>query len=83
MTSGPSGMLLLLLLFAELPRLFIRGTRPQTEQRLAYNKISVLVIIIYTCKGDNGKKSQCNTLKITTPVHKNQVKSLKLLHMMF
>ena len=58
---------------------------------LAYNKSSVLVIIIYTCRGGLLNKSQCYTKKSPTPVklftrihhHKNQVKSLKHLYLEF
>ena len=41
---------------------------------LAYNKSSVLVIIIYTCKWGLWNKSQCYTLKIThtsATIHKS------------
>ena len=68
---------LLLMLIVELPRLFIR------EFSVVDNNIHTQLIMTNPYKPAKGglwNKSQCNTQKIA---HRNQVKSLKHLHMKF
>ena len=56
------------------PLIYLGHKSADLKYWLAYNKSSVLVIIIYTCKGGLSNKSQCYTLKIThtsVKIHKD------------